>query len=251
MIYHVSYCAENMAVSGRKCCDSFEQFNEGISLLYHPGNLDYEFVSNNKSVINLEKGAGLYIWKPYIINRLMRGFNDGDILIYSDAGVEFINNVNHIIDRMDQDIWLFGNMFDHEHWCKEECLSMMNIYKGSFEANSLGYGLPLGKQVQASVIFIRVSPFSRKFIKEWLLWCQMPGCIETEFDPAIQHPQFKEHRWDQAILTNLAIKHDIKLHYWPASYNNGAFTYDPVGYDLSVDNYPILFNHHRKRNNEW
>ena len=244
----ITYSDIRMTKSAVLCEDSMFENAVDDTSCYSYGDILSDFNSDNYSVLSREFGVGLYIWKPYIINHSLRNLDDGDILIYSDAGVEFINSVHHIIDRMDQDIWLFGNMFEHEHWCKKECLDMMNM--GYYWRHKDGRPFP-GKQVQASVIFIHVSPFSRKFIKEWLLWCQMPGCIETECDPAIQHPQFKEHRWDQAILTNLAIKHDIKLHYWPASYNNGAFEYDPVGYDRSVDNYPILFNHHRRRNNEW
>lgn len=248
MIHGVTYASSAMSKSGSICRHSMIKNGVGRNAEYTVTNI--QFYNDNKDILKIERGAGLWLWKPHIISEYLRNYClDGDILIYSDAGVEFINNVNHIIDRMDQDVWLFGNMFEHEHWCKRECLDMMGMNCIDAEDDQVYY--PYGKQVQASVIFIRVSPFSRKFIKEWLLWCQMPGNIDDTFDPAIQHPQFKEHRHDQAILTNLAIKHDIKLHYWPASYNNGAFEYSTDGYDRNVDNYPILFNHHRKRNNEW
>lgn len=241
-ILGITFADARMLTSAILCKKSMKENGVNFASDYGPDSFTDEFVDNNIDVLNREFGAGLYLWKPWIINDRIQSLKDGDILIYSDAGVEFINNVNHIIDRMDQDIWLFGNMFEHADWCKRECWDMMNMDEVYSTTT---------KQVQASVIFIRVSPFSRKFIKEWLFWCQMPGCIETECDPDIQHPQFKEHRHDQAILTNLAIKYNIKLHYWPASYNNGAFEYSTDGYDRSVDNYPILFNHHRKRNNEW
>lgn len=250
MIYGITYSDGNMNISRGLCVDSMRV--RGVDSASFMTNYDIfedpqqrQFYHFNYEILDNERGAGLWLWKPFVIFDKMQQLSDGDILIYSDAGVEFINSVDHITSRMDQDVWLFGNMFEHEHWCKRECLQMMGM------ENEIDVWPAFGKQVQASVIFIRVSPFSRKFIKEWLLWCQMPGCIETECDPAIQHPQFKEHRHDQAILTNLAIKYDIKLHYWPASYNNGAFEYSTDGYDRSVDNYPILFNHHRKRNNEY
>jgi hypothetical protein len=242
MIYGITFSDGRMDKAAELCAKGMKINGVGQPHVYCRADIDFNFYFDNRDVFSIDKGYGLYIWKPYIINDMLNNVNDGDIVVYSDAGVEFINNVSHVIDRMDQDIFLFGNMFEHIDWCKMECLEMMGMNAPRVYE---------GKQVQASVIFIRVSPFSRRFIKEWLLWCQMPGCIDNELDPSIQIPTFKEHRWDQAILTNLAIKHNIKLHYWPASYNNGAFTYSPVGYDRSVDNYPILFNHHRKRDHEW
>jgi hypothetical protein len=105
------------------------------------------------------------------------------------------------------------------------------------------------KQVQASVIFVRVSERSKEIIKAWLCWCMMPNLIDDSksFEP--NHPEFQEHRHDQALLTNISIMYDLKKHYWPAQYNNGAFTYDKIE-QYKEDKYPIIFHHTRKRNHE-
>ena len=63
-----------------------------------------------------------------------------------------------------------------------------------------------------------------------------------------QYPSFQEHRHDQALLTAVAQKYNLRLHWWPAVYNDGAFTYDKGTY---TDSYPPIFHHHRKRNDEW
>jgi hypothetical protein len=60
-----------------------------------------------------QRGHGWWQWKPQVVELAMRGCSDGDTLIYSDAGVEFIAPVSHIIDRMAQDIFLFGNNWEH------------------------------------------------------------------------------------------------------------------------------------------
>jgi hypothetical protein len=164
---------------------------------------------------------------------------DGEYLVYADAGVEFVNNINHIIDRMTGDIWLFGNMWQHVHFCKADVFIpiLSNEYYNA--AN---------RQVQASVIVIRKSHESEKFVKRWLHWCCLPGMIDDTPSKLPNHPEFQEHRHDQAVLTCLAILDGIGLHWWPAMYNAGNFTYEKTGY---TDNYPVLFHHHRLRNSDF
>lgn len=197
-----------------------------------------------------QRGCGFWWWKPQIILDALSGSSrtqlrnppsDGDIVIYADAGVEFIGNVNYIIDRMDQDIFLFGNQYEHKAWCKADIID--EVWHPAWE--------DYGKQVQASVIFFRVSNYTRKFVKEWLDWCLFEGgrLIDDSPSRAPNHPEFQENRHDQAILTTLAYREGIRLHYWPAQYNDGAFEY-PRG-DYPDEGYPILFHHHRRRNADW
>jgi hypothetical protein len=203
------------------------------------------------------RGIGFWTWKPHLIEREMRKLQDGDILIYADAGIEFINNVNYIIDRMDQDIFLFGNNWEHAHWCKRDiideawpCNKHSNCPRPHYEIWD-----KFGKQVQASVIFFRVSDYSRQFVAEWLKWCLFEGgrLIDDSPGRAPNHPEFRENRHDQAILTTLAYREGIKLHYWPTVYNRGGspeFVYEKLP-EYAGDNYPVLFSHHRRRNHEW
>jgi hypothetical protein len=101
-------------------------------------------------------------------------------------------------------------------------------------------------QVQASVIFFKVNESTKNFVKEWLLWCQMPGFIDDSPSKLPNYPTFAEHRHDQAILTCLQIKHGYKLHFWPTNYS------EHIRHTaLPGDDYPTLFNHHRKRNDQW
>jgi hypothetical protein len=220
------------------------------------------------------KGFGYWCWKAYLIDLLtgpggfVRGVSDGDVICYADAGVEFINNVSHIIERMnreDQDIFLFGNNWQHAHWCKRDVVnavwsrhSQRLSNRGpitdllDFYVDGGASWAMFGKQCQASVIFFRVSDYTRTFVAEWLKWCLFEGgrLIDDSPSRAPNHPEFQEHRHDQAILTTLAYREGIKLHYWPASYNDGAFRYEKLP-EYAGDDYPIMFNHHRRRNHEW
>ena len=247
----VSYANENMYVSLRKLSESYCIYTAapwnihtyGYNPISTAPYIEYgfgEFEEFNKGIFSQKRGAGYWLWKPYLIFKTLINLPDNEILIYSDAGVEFVNNPQHIVDAMQQDIFLFGNNYKHVEWCKGDCMMAIN-----------GRILPSDLlQVQASVIFIRNNETTRNFVKEWLLWCQMPGFIDDSPSKLPNYPTFAEHRHDQAILTCLAYKYGYQLHYWPAQYNNGAFKYEKLP-QYANDNYPIIFHHHRKRNNEW
>ena len=195
----------------------------------------------NEDVLSQPRGAGYWLWKPYIIYEKLMNTHIDDVVFYTDAGVEMVNDIKHIIDFVGECL-LFGNHYFHEHWCKG------NVTDAIVGERSLGYGdgSPM-YQIQASAMLFRNSIWTRNFVKKWLLWSQMPGFIDDS--PGYHnHEEFKEHRHDQAILTCLAVKERIQLHWWPAMYNDGAFHYEKGVY---YDKYPIMFHHHRKRNEEW
>ena len=166
----------------------------------------------------------------------MYGLKDGDILIYCDTGVKIVNDVNHIINAMDQDIFLFSNGHRHAEWCKGDVWS--GILNRPFDFSL--------EQVQASVIFFKVNDNTRAFVNEWLKWSCKEGFIDDSPSKESNYPTFAEHRHDQAILTCLQIKYGYKLHWWA-----DVLWYEGQRYRWPDDKYPGIFEHHRKRNGDW
>lgn len=243
MTHLVSFHTANMSISAQICEESARRNGIGqVWMWKRPALEQTDFYRENKELLDQPRGSGYWAWKPYIILETLNRAKAGDIVIYADAGVEFVNNVKHIIDCMDQDIFLFGNMWQHRHWCKGDAITIISESCG-------GFAIPeAAKQVQASVIFIRVSEKSKFFVNEWLQWCLFENLIDDSPSVSPNDKEFQEHRHDQAILTTLAYRDVIKLHWWPAMYNAGVFTYEKQGYN---DTYPVLFHHHRRRNDEW
>jgi hypothetical protein len=229
-----------MTQSAEVCVESAMQ--NGVDFTYHYKKsivdirLDDSFIEFNEDILKQDRGCGYWLWKPFIIALEMTEMKDGDILIYSDAGVKWINNVNEIISRMDQDIFLFSNGHQHIYWTKM-CI-MAGICREPIPESYT--------QVQASVIFFKVNSFTRKFVKEWLLFCQMPGWIDDSESILPNVQGFAENRHDQAILSTLAYKYSIKQHWWA-----DKLWYESQRGRWPDDKYPSMFEHHRKRNNEW
>lgn len=243
-IHLITFASENFSISANLCVRTARFHGVTSAAICKP-----------KEEIT-PRGYGFWRWKPAIIRALL--FNceaftlleNDDILIYADAGIEFVNNVHYIIERMDQDIFLFGNMWEHAHWCKRDVIDeIWPLESKLYTPPGCGWQA-FGKQVQASVIFFRVSDFTRTFVDEWLKWSLFEDGRLIDDSPSRMpnHPEFQEHRHDQAILTTLAYREGLKLHWWPAEYNDGAFAYEK---GIFTDNYPVIFHHHRKRNNDW
>lgn len=234
MITLCTYFTEDMSKSALHLADSAQDKGIDRVIMYGPDNLGPDFKMICSDILAHARGAGYWVWKPYIILRTMQGMEDGDLLMYSDAGILINIHTDYILSEMDQDLYLFTNLNHHIHWCKMEARQRM---AGSYSDDQ--------EQCQASVILLRVNDFTRQFIREWMSWCMMPGMIDDTLDPDLQVVGFREHRHDQSILTELAIKYKIRLHWWAVQYSR----YRPQHLD---DHYPSpLFIHHRKRNYDY
>lgn len=263
-VHLVTFSDESMSRAAQLCVDSAERNGVNGHSRHNPGNILHNDAMRSywpamDRVFNHARGCGYWAWKPLIVKTELEFWEPGDIVIYSDAGVEFINNVSHIIDRMDQDIFLFGNNWEHAHWCKRDVVEAV-MSKDLMPAYT-HWALPVpweffGKQVQASVIFFRVSDYTRAFVKEWLDRCLFEGGRLIDDSPSRlpNHPEFQEHRHDQSILTTMAYRDGLKLHWWGARYNmdlpNGGFVYPKLP-EYAADDYEPFVHHHRKRNHDW
>lgn len=242
----VCYADENMTISQKRCIESAAKY--GITDV-HAWSKEMiqqtEFYELNKEILDAPRGSGFWAWKSFIIYKAMLDMKDGDILLYMDAGVELINDPQHIINVMTEDVFLFGNNWNHVDFCKMDVLKTINYFVPEIDTDIL-----TAKQVQASAMFFRISKESKEFVKWWLMYCQCPGMIDDSESKIPNCPTFRDGRHDQAVITSLALEYKIPLHWWPASYSNGAFTYEKIE-QYKGDNYPVIFNHHRMRQEDY
>lgn len=236
MIKLITFTDDRMTISAQRCVESAMRNGAEAYSVWVPHDLSDEFKRLQEDLLKDERGFGWWCWKPYIVNEEMMNADDGDILVYCDAGNEWVGDMRQAIAAMDQDILFFSNGWRHMDWCKmDTAFAILHDSDESFES----------EQVQASTFFIRVTPETRKFIKEWYAWSLMPGMISNEPSMLPNVATFQEHRHDQAILCCLQIKYGYRLYWFPTT------TARHLQADFPNDKYPVLLNHHRKRNNEW
>jgi hypothetical protein len=210
---------------------------------YTPKDIDSDFFNQNKCIFNYQKGAGLWLWKPYFIARALAQINEGDYLIYSDAGSYFINPVNCLIESLEQsphDVMVFELPLISKQWTKKETFLRMEV---DFDL----YGTK--NQILANHIFIKKSAFSVSFISEFLkICCDEVAISNKQFDSSIvESEDFLAHRMDQSILSILSQKKGLIPFRDPSQFGDRPWEYllssevlyNPKKYNNS--NYPTIF----------
>jgi len=213
---------------------------------FAPEDISREFVIEHSNIFSNNRGCGLWLWKPYLIHMLMDKFNDGEIIVYSDAGVSFIRNISPLIDTLEKSEYgmlFFGLPLLNEEWTKSEAF---------VEA---GYTPKVGEvQVDGCFFILKVSAVSRRLVKEWFDLCCNEVILSPEwFYKDIQlHPKFQSHREDQSVLSIVVNRNAIPLYRDPSDYGEfpfqykhpkGKWTYVRVKYRNST--YPTITLHHR------
>ena len=177
-------------------------FDEVIA--YSPESLDENFRNNHKEILNVKRGNGLWLWKPYIILDALNRVNDGDYVFYSDSGAFFFSRVMPVIESMgESDIWVSDITCVEEQWTKPEVFKLLGIDDRE--------DIKKSRQIQSGFVLCRKSETSIKFINEWLNLCSRPELITP-----LKKGEYKgtciEHREDQSMLSVLCKIHNIKAH---------------------------------------
>lgn len=188
---------------------------------YSPSSLEDDFIMKNKRILSIKRGAGLWIWKPYIILKTLNSMNENDYLFYVDGGTLFINKIELLIpslEKSEQDIMTFELPLLTQEWTKNETqniiLSETNIKY--IEDN----------QILAGYILMKNTPFTRKFMQNWLKYVQNEICIlPNNLTHEINFWNFIEHREDQSIFSILCRVYGLEPFREPSQYGKFYFQY--------------------------
>lgn len=71
-------------------------------LLFKP-----KFFVENFRLLLCRRGAGYWIWKPFIILRQLKKQGNNDFLVYCDSGIEIINDLTPIINLCEKNNGIF------------------------------------------------------------------------------------------------------------------------------------------------
>lgn len=240
------------------CCTEAQEYNcfTGVlhgahqCLKFNKAVLDHDplFRTKNQGILNRKRGAGYWLWKPYLLLRELYLASEGDIIIYSDAAVNISASLYHLINLTQfQDIIVFEQgwkvcfcsssatlrsslRFLQEYvWTKRDTMIIMDVDRSNFHETLAGV---------ASYLVLRKSLTSMRFVSEWLTYAQDSRALTD--DSNVLHKKnydgFRQHRHDQSILGLLAKKWNITIYPDPSQYGEGL-----------KRPYPTIFNHHRQK----
>lgn len=185
---------------------------------YSLKDIDDLFKEKNKSILSYKRGVGLWLWKPYIIQKTLQLVSEGDFVVYSDAGTYFVNNISWLTDVMqadNNDVMVFELPLLERQFTKKETFVLMDHHN---------YNL---NQILASYLVFRKSAYSVDFVNEWLSFaCDERIISFNKFLPDVEEfPDFISHREDQSILSVLCHKKGINPYRDPSQYGDRPWEY--------------------------
>lgn len=171
-----------------------------------------EFFTEHQGLIRVHpRGLGLWIWKPAILSYLVERLEEGEVVLFLDAGCQLnstreselrfkdylelcIANGMLLMQLVDNSFG-FNDVTDAA-WTKRSVLDVLDPYS-TFR---------LSNQIQSGIIFATKSPRSEQVSKMWLDYC-VKSDYSYLLEPSqeeVQSKEFKQHRWEQSIFSLIA-----------------------------------------------
>ena len=203
---------------------------------YTPEDIDPEFKAKNDYILSKGRGNGYWLWKPYFLYKtLTEKLNDGDYLIYSDAGIFYVDLAQKLVDFLNEkkaEMYLHRLPHLEKEYTKRDAFILMGV-DGPFYAET--------GQFNAAFQVYRKSKFTEFFLGEYLYYAQDKRIITDDQNEmgAPNYEGFRDHRHDQSILSLLTKK------YGQVNANKTNLNIDLIKNYQEV--MPTIFCHHRRR----
>ncbi|CAM8619976.1 hypothetical protein [Candidatus Planktophila dulcis] len=148
------------------------------------------------------KGYGYWIWKPILILDFIKNYPNIDVILYLDSGCEFISNPssditwNNYLAKVGKfEAVFFANDLKEYSWTKQELFEYLSVSAEEKITDQLVGGA-----------FLMTRNFALGFCKKWLEVMQVDNFLyaNDEVNHLKQNVEFREHRYDQSVLSILA-----------------------------------------------
>ena len=214
MVYFITFADSLLAPSLEKISteakasgyfDEIKMFDETF--------FEKEYWSANKEWYNTHKrGFGYYLWKPYLVRKELEKINDGDILVYMDAGC-VINYSSTAKKRYAEYLELLKHFdiicFEHSDCMEREYSkrAVLNYFGVQNDERFLSSG-----QIHSGYVILKKNKLTMQIVNEWeTIMHEHRELITDELSTEGELPEFKENRHDQSIYSYLCKKYGAKI----------------------------------------
>lgn len=175
-----------------------------------------KFYKENKKLLDIRKGAGMWIWKPFIILDALKNLKDGDFLMYADTSLYLVKDPTPLFELCQHNKGFFLLEMDSS-WklsmlAKRDVFHFLDIDNEDYHNAPLTEGYFMIFQRRAETI---------AFLEEWLQLCLNETLItDTNFSGLENLPNYKDHRGDMPLLSVLRLQKGIEGFRNPAQWGN-------------------------------
>lgn len=238
MIYLINYADsafKNAQHYSTKKAYSYGKVDKVIE--YGPKDIEKNFHDENKEIFSIKRGAGLWLWKPYICLKTINEINDGDYLVYLDSGAVLINDIRNLIKLMKSDFYVSRlPLFEYNYTSK----NVLEYFNDS--GNS--------QQILATFFIFKKSKATIKFLNNWLELCRDIDLLQGNN----KGEKLISHREDQSIFSLLVKKNNIESHtdpsqfgFFPSKYILQSDFHSYVNEKYNENDKIIIFCHRQKK----
>ncbi|MEM9472121.1 MAG: hypothetical protein AAGA00_09190 [Pseudomonadota bacterium] len=203
----ITYASDAFAPWQRICTVTGQRFGFDMCHAFGPEDIEPEFARRHDTTLQYDRGAGYWLWKPYIVQRVLADLADGDILVYADAATHFVNPIRPMISALDRhslDLLILGEGFSEDQYTKRDAFVLMNADTKPFTQSPQRF---------ASSFMLRKSGWAVDFAKRYLS-CAEDRRILTDEDNVCglpNYPGFIAHRHDQSIFSLLSKQEGVPV----------------------------------------
>jgi hypothetical protein len=159
--------------------------------------LDPDFYDRHESILSQPRGAGYWLWKPYLISKFMDQMEDGEVLFYLDGDQVIHCELKPLVfQALEQQPMIFrglANRYCDAMWTKADLLNALNLLNRR--------DLILTGQHEGGRQLILVNEFTRAVTKKILEFCTVPHFLTDTPSVTPNLEGFVEHRHDQSIFS--------------------------------------------------
>lgn len=237
-VYFLSYATPFFEHLRSELLESCRKFGMENFLTWSESTLRaHPFYHDQQFIFSQQRGAGFWLWKPFLILRSLQALNEEEVLFYADAGCRIIDDPTPLIKiakKSENGVLVFDAQPEtNRGWTKRDAYVLADC------DNEAGWN---SKKVIATVLLFRKCATSIAFVTEWLNLCLQPQALTDAPNMYGDNlPEFKDHRHDQALLGLLVHKHKMETFRNPSPWGNflKLSRFRVKGEHIS---YPYLFN---------
>ena len=248
-IFFISFASTNMKQSLNRIgqqAKTLKLFNK--IYLYTEKNLPKYAKQRCNEIIKItgtRRGYAYWAWKPVIINEVFNKIDEGDVIIYSDAGSHLNSNgreklLEYIEMAKQNDIWcvrLESGLFDL-NWTKMDAI---NYFRNTLIDNKEDFEKQLEEgQLEGGTIIAVKNSYTESLFKKWesIMTVKNLHLFDDSASKQPNYASFVEHRHDQSIFSLL-----LKSNHYIAVENKHCYSpdeYPTGGWKNLLDNEPFL-----------
>lgn len=214
MLVFLTFASSNMSYKRIKN-EAIESklFDKVIAYDEHDLPEDFQQIMKDRISEYGMKGYAYWSWKPYIIKRTLEEMNDGDILLYMDAGStlninnDSIGNFNNFINQsIENKLGYYRTICITKYYSTRKLISAVeNYYDYSFKDEEL-----MIKEIQASTIVLPKNKTSVAIVNDWNHIAQNNFDTITDiYNNEDNGDGFIRNQHDQSLLSLILIKYNI------------------------------------------